>query len=98
MNFGKGEDVRDVVKEYLFFESDKKFEVFVRGLVDRIADGKIEPIDAYNEFFKKCEELFPEISQNIMLKESMIQRFQLCLQIRILAKMGRNKAPAKKSK
>lgn len=98
MNFGRNDDVRDVVKEFLFNASDKKFEVFVKNLVDKIAEGKIDPLEAYNEFFKKCEELFPESSNNMMLRESMVQRFQLYLQIRILAKLKRGRTSKKKSR
>ena len=78
---GKKQDPRDVVDEIFLQEGYRKFQNFVKDLVERTAKGTITPAEAYNEFFKKAEQNFPQHVKSPDLRDTLIRRFQLYLQI-----------------
>ena len=86
---GKKADPRDVVDEIFMQEGYRKFQTFVKKLVEDVASGKITPAEGYNEFFKKAEENFPQHVKSPDLRDTLIKRFQLYLQIYSVGQNGK---------
>lgn len=75
----------DIVEQLFLEDGNKRFQEFVKKLVSDISRGEIAPNEAYNLLFQKVEEFFPQYMKDSALRESLIQRVQLYMQMCILS-------------